>query len=268
MTRARSNTSRSVEVLRHTYLDLFVNAPIAFLTLDPKGRIGRVNHATVDLLDDTAIRLSGRPFEDFVVDTQVESWRDHLKGARSTHQPAAIDVSLVVRSRLIAVHAKSTHLADDGECTMTALFDLGDFQPRSKASSHDDAPASRSRVMSTTALVQARRVLLVEDDEDLRNVTAHMLRREEYDVWSVGTAAEARRAATLENFEVVISDLRLPDGSGLDLMRDLLAQSVDLKGVALSGYGQVDDALHAGFAVHLRKPVDFADLSATLRQLC
>jgi two-component system response regulator PilR (NtrC family) len=268
MTRARSSTSRSVEVTRHTYLDLFVNAPIAFLTLDRNGRIGRVNHATVDLLDETVGRLTGHSFDDFIVDTDVESWHDHLRDAKSSHHPATIDVSLVVRSRLIAAHAVSTHLADDGECTMTALIDLGDVTPRAKVpgrDGRDDAPASS--VMSSTVIANGTRVLLVEDDEDLRNVTAHLLRREQYDVWSVGTLAEALRAATVEKFEVVISDLRLPDGSGLDLMRGLLALDADLKGVALSGYCDADEALDAGYAAHLRKPVDIADLSATLRQL-
>jgi CheY-like chemotaxis protein len=265
MTRARSTTSRSVEVLKHTYVDLFVNAPVAFLTLDANGRIGRVNHATVGLLDEPAARLEGRAFEDFVADADVEGWRDHLTVAKSSHRPTQIDISLVARSRLIAVHAKSTHLADEGECTMTALIDLGELSVVARLPSRDDAPASR--VTGSVSPDHATRVLLVEDDEDLRNVMAHMLRREHYDVWSVGTAAEALRAASAAQFEVVISDLRLPDGSGLDLMRALRDLHTDLRGVALSGYGDAAAALHAGFAVLLRKPVDFADLSATLRQL-
>jgi CheY-like chemotaxis protein len=63
-------------------------------------------------------------------------------------------------------------------------------------------------------------------------------------------------------FDVVISDIGLPDGSGLDLMRELRALRT-VKGIALSGYGSdrdVRSSLDAGFAAHLTKPIDLAQL--------
>ena len=69
-----------------------------------------------------------------------------------------------------------------------------------------------------------------------------------------------------DTFDLVISDLGLPDGSGHDLMRRLKA-SHDLDGICLSGYGMDEDvarSLDAGFREHLTKPVNFEKLRAAV----
>jgi CheY-like chemotaxis protein len=70
-------------------------------------------------------------------------------------------------------------------------------------------------------------------------------------------------------FDLVVSDLGLPDGSGIDLMRELSARH-GLRGIALSGYGMEEDvrqSLEAGFERHLTKPVSLPQLQATLREI-
>jgi DNA-binding response OmpR family regulator len=77
----------------------------------------------------------------------------------------------------------------------------------------------------------------------------------------------ATTALSGEGLDLVISDLGLPDGSGLDLMRQLSTQH-SLRGIALSGYGTEKDiraSREAGFALHLTKPVDLERLRAALR---
>ena len=69
--------------------------------------------------------------------------------------------------------------------------------------------------------------------------------------------------------DLVMSDLGLPDGSGLDLMRRLSA-NYGLRGIALSGFGMDSDlekSTAAGFSRHLIKPIDVAVLRATLAEL-
>ena len=71
-------------------------------------------------------------------------------------------------------------------------------------------------------------------------------------------------------FDLVISDIGLPDGTGHQLMVALKAKYPDLKGIALSGYGMDEDVRlshEAGFDVHLTKPVHFASLTAAIHQL-
>ena len=112
-----------------------------------------------------------------------------------------------------------------------------------------------------------RRVLLVEDNEDA--ATALSLCLEEYG-WQVRLAANCAQAlhlARAEPFDAVLTDLGLPDGSGIDVGRAL---SRELPVVALSGYGREQDharSADAGFAAHLVKPADPAEVHAKLTDL-
>ncbi|MGH7939268.1 MAG: response regulator [Bryobacteraceae bacterium] len=111
------------------------------------------------------------------------------------------------------------------------------------------------------------RLLLVEDHESTLQVLSQLLVRAGHEVTSVRTVAGALAAATSHEFDLVISDLGLPDGAGTDLMREL-RDTYGLSGVALSGYGMEEDvarSLRAGFTSHLIKPVDFNQLQRALR---
>jgi DNA-binding response OmpR family regulator len=86
-------------------------------------------------------------------------------------------------------------------------------------------------------------------------------------VLTAGDVATALELATRESIDLLISDLGLPDGSGLDVMRELRRRRTDLRGIALSGYGMEADvqrSLGAGFMEHLIKPVQVAELLAAI----
>ena len=113
------------------------------------------------------------------------------------------------------------------------------------------------------------RLLLVEDHEATLQVLTRLLQRAGHQVTTATTVADARAAAANERFDAVISDLGLPDGTGIELMEDLRA-SARPAGIALSGYGMEEDlrrSREAGFATHLVKPVDVSDLRRALRVL-
>lgn len=113
------------------------------------------------------------------------------------------------------------------------------------------------------------RVLLVEDNLVTLKIMSRLFRDFGYDVTPAADVATALQAASQKAFDLVVSDLGLPDGSGLDLMRELRAK-FGLRGIALSGYGQAEDvreSREAGFVEHLVKPVDFARLEATVRRV-
>ena len=72
------------------------------------------------------------------------------------------------------------------------------------------------------------------------------------------------------NFDLLLSDLGLPDGSGLDVMRALRGQGSTLPGIALTGYGQTEDisqSREAGFATHLTKPLTLEKLQDAITAL-
>jgi CheY-like chemotaxis protein len=110
------------------------------------------------------------------------------------------------------------------------------------------------------------RILLVEDHQATREVLTRLLGRRGHVVIAAGSLAKARAAAENEKFDLVISDLGLPDGSGITLMTEL-RDRFGLKGIALSGFGEADDfsrTEEAGFVTHLIKPVSIGALQAAL----
>ena len=101
------------------------------------------------------------------------------------------------------------------------------------------------------------RVLLVEDHAVTAQLTKMVLTTEGHSVVTASNVATALKLADQEPFDLIVSDLGLPDGSGHELMRKLGDRGHRFPGIALSGYGMDDDILRsreAGFATHLTKP--------------
>ena len=113
------------------------------------------------------------------------------------------------------------------------------------------------------------RILLVEDHEDTKIFMSRLLRTFKHDVKTAGTVQDALALADGNNFDLVISDLGLPDGSGLDLMRHLRDRH-GLRGIALSGFGMEEDLAQskaAGFTEHLVKPISFDKLELSIHRV-
>lgn len=114
-----------------------------------------------------------------------------------------------------------------------------------------------------------KRILLVEDHVDTARSMGWLLSRAGYAVAIVHSAAAALAEAARDGFDVVISDIGLPDSSGYELMR-LLQQNHQLAGIALSGYddaAQIAQGHAAGFVEHIVKPVDFQRLKDALQRV-
>ena len=112
------------------------------------------------------------------------------------------------------------------------------------------------------------RVLVVDDHEDTCMGMKMMLQRRGYDVTVAHNADQALDKARAEEFDLLISDIGLPDRSGYELMRELRGKG--LRGIALSGFGSEHDiskARAAGFAEHLTKPINFDKLDEAIRNL-
>jgi PAS domain S-box-containing protein len=112
-------------------------------------------------------------------------------------------------------------------------------------------------------------ILFVEDHADTARVLGKIMRNSGFDVSHAGTVAEARTLAGSRHFDLLISDLGLPDGTGLDLMKTL-RDAQGIKGIALSGFGTDDDvaaSAAAGFAAHLTKPVEWERLRREIEKL-
>jgi signal transduction histidine kinase len=113
------------------------------------------------------------------------------------------------------------------------------------------------------------RLLLVEDHEDTLKLMSRLLNRAGYQVTPARSVQTALDSAAREPFDLVISDLGLPDGSGHELMRQLTLQ-YHRPGIALSGFGSAEDVAtshRAGFSRHLIKPVDFRRLQGAIEEV-
>jgi signal transduction histidine kinase/CheY-like chemotaxis protein len=109
-------------------------------------------------------------------------------------------------------------------------------------------------------------ILLVEDHETTARVTSRLLGTLGYDVIVAGDVESAKRLTDSHRFDIVVSDLGLPDGTGLDLMKYVRARH-RLPAIAVSGYGMEHDQQQskaAGFLEHLIKPIDLPKLQAAI----
>jgi DNA-binding response OmpR family regulator len=119
------------------------------------------------------------------------------------------------------------------------------------------------------AAAPAARLLLVEDHPDTSRVLARLLERVGYCVRTAHSIASALELAASEPFDILLSDLGLPDGSGHDLMRQIRERH-NLKGIALSGYGMEEDirrSREAGFSDHVVKPVEMSQLNFVIKSV-
>lgn len=151
--------------------------------------------------------------------------------------------------------------------TTSPVVDSADEPPATVA---EGKPALRSTASGEKAsTLRGVRVLLVEDNYDTARAMSRLLGTFGCDVRIADTVAAATRAASAQPFDLVLSDLGLPDGTGYDLMRQLRA-SHGLTGVAISGFGMEEDVRRsaaAGFAEHITKPVDIHRLKQVIERL-
>ena len=133
----------------------------------------------------------------------------------------------------------------------------------------DAAAAGSDRTASTPQKLGPLRLLLVEDHPDTAKVLARLLKHAGHSVQTAHTGADALKLAGEAAFELMISDLGLPDMSGHELMQRI-RKSHSLKGIAMSGYGMDEDirkSHQAGFADHVTKPVTVEQLEQSIRRI-
>ena len=110
-------------------------------------------------------------------------------------------------------------------------------------------------------------VLVVDDEPDLRTLYELTLLREGYEVVSAADLTQARESLAQQRFDVLITDMRLPDGLGLELLRELGAAQRSEKSIVITAYGSAENAVEAlksGAFDYLTKPVDLKQFRAAV----
>jgi signal transduction histidine kinase len=137
--------------------------------------------------------------------------------------------------------------------------------PASPSAGAADAPAAAG---ADGPPPRRLRILLVEDHEDTARAMSWLLKRGGHDVKVAHNVADAVAMGAAAHFDLLISDIGLPDGTGLDVIRQMPRR--DIPAIALTGFGMEHDvarSLEAGFTEHLTKPVNFQKLEAVISTL-
>jgi signal transduction histidine kinase/CheY-like chemotaxis protein len=186
---------------------------------------------------------------------------------RGPRRTGGLGLGLAISRAIAEMHGGTLAAASDGH-DRGATFTL--TLPRGR-----DLPAivqAPAAIENPKSKIQNLRILLVEDHADTAEAMADLLRLLGHDVTVAGDVASAlatgEAAASGGGLDLLISDLGLPDGSGLEVMRALSRFRVP--GIALSGYGMEEDVRRsheAGFGRHLTKPVGMPQLRAAIGEM-
>jgi PAS domain S-box-containing protein len=182
-------------------------------------------------------------------------------GRHITRQFGGLGLGLMICRSIMEQH-KGTLEAKSGGHHKGATFTLSLPLKAGHEKKDDSGKAGAKHAAPPKPL----RVLLVEDHADTRRAMEIILRKHHCEVISASNAHEALKVVANESLELVISDLGLPDKSGLELMVQL-HKKFGLVGVAVSGYGMEEDiaaSRDAGFVEHLTKPITAEALKGML----
>jgi CheY-like chemotaxis protein len=113
------------------------------------------------------------------------------------------------------------------------------------------------------------RILVVEDHSDTLQTLSRLLTHFGHEISMADSTQSALAIVDSKEFDVVLSDIGLPDGSGYEVVSQAKRRR-PVKGIALTGFDKKEDierSKQAGFDFHLTKPVDFHELRTVLAQV-
>jgi len=168
-----------------------------------------------------------------------------------TRQFGGLGLGLAISKALVEMHGGTIAAHSEGR-------DKGStFRVRLPLTTPAVRPEATPPAARPPRVVRPLRILLVEDHGVTAKMMQMVLTSDGHTVESAGDVATALELAGQHAFDLLMSDLGLPDGSGHDLMRELRQRGHKFPGIALSGYGQEEDiqrSYQAGFVAHLTKP--------------
>ena len=184
------------------------------------------------------------------------------QGNRSfEHRVGGLGLGLAISKSLAQAHGGTLTAQSDG-ANRGSTFTLS-----MQALPQGEAASVASKAVTDSAR-QSLKILLVDDHHDTCAALEKLLARRGHLVAVTHDLRSAMEAAVRNKFDLLISDIALPDGSGMDLMTQVRAIS-GIPGIAISGFGNDQDierSLQAGFFEHLIKPIKLDNLEAAIER--
>jgi signal transduction histidine kinase/ActR/RegA family two-component response regulator len=184
------------------------------------------------------------------------------QGNRSfEHRFGGLGLGLAISKSLAQAHGGTLTAESDGP-NRGSTFTLS-----MQALPQGEAASVASKTV-TDAARQGLKILLVDDHQDTCAALEKLLARRGHLVAVTHNVHSAMETAVRNKFDLLISDIALPDGTGMDLMMQLRAIA-NVPGIAISGFGNngdIERSLQAGFSEHLIKPIKLGSLEAAIER--
>ena len=194
---------------------------------------------------------------------QASIFEPFHQGERSiTRRFGGLGLGLTISKTLLDLHGGTVTVESAGKNKGTTFRVFLDILGEPVTASNDGA----RRVVTAAKNL---RLLLVDDHADTRGVLSRLLGKCGHEVVTADSALKALEILDGRQFDVLISDIGLPETSGYELVRQAKERQ-SLTGIALSGLGMDEDvqrSLEAGFDHHLTKPINFQELQSVLGKI-
>jgi CheY-like chemotaxis protein len=171
-------------------------------------------------------------------------------------------LGLAISKRLVDLHHGAVEVQSRGRSYGTTFKVILDAVAKGAEKTEMDSRAPRKPV-------KPLRILLVEDHGDTRHTLSRLLTHFGHQIFVADNSQSALEMVRSEKFDVVLSDIGLPDGSGYEVITQAKRKQ-PIKAVAITGFGTDEDVRRgkeAGFDFHLVKPIDFRELRSVLDQV-
>jgi len=259
------------ERLRQVFWNLLLNS----IKFTPKGgkiwvKLRRVESDLELLIRDTGMGISPE-----VMPHIFEHFRQHDSKTTRTH--GGLGIGLSIAKHLVDLHGGSIEAYSGGAgqgASFSVRLPVSPLISATVGVSRVSATTRRPAEMARPTVLAGMSILVVDDEEDARDLLRIVLESCDVKVYEAGSAEEALAAIRLERIDLIVSDIGMPGEDGHSLIRSVRAlphkEKAAIPAIALTAYARNEDrtrALLDGFNVHMTKPVEPAELLLALADL-